>query len=95
MAFVLGIMALLFTGFIFLFDGCIALNVLLFFNLFSRAHLPKRVLCKMAFFLLGPLSTLWLVRLWIPIPFFLLAQIILAIIYTQQIFNTRGNFYEN
>lgn len=73
---------------LFAFDYCLALSVLFFFNIYKRALLPKRTLLKMAAFLLGPLSTLFLVRLWINIPLFMMAQLILCIIYTQQIFNT-------
>ena len=69
------------------FDFCIAACVGLFFNIITRKNLARRVIFCWAFFLLGPLSVLWYVRLWYPIPLFTLAQIILCIIYIQQIFN--------
>ena len=82
------ITALFMVALLFVFDYCLALSVLFFFNIYKRALLPKRTLLKMAVFLLGPLSALFLVRLWINIPLFMMAQLILCIIYTQQIFNT-------
>ncbi len=91
------ITSLFMVALLFAFDYCLALCVLLFFNIFKRAALPKRTLLKMAAFLLGPLSTLFLIRLWIYVPLFVTAQVILCIIYTQQIFNTlpEAPSYEN
>ena len=43
---------------------------------------------KWAVFLMGPLSALWLVHLFVGVPLFTLAVIIVCIIYMQQIFNT-------
>ena len=57
------------------------------FKIWTGCSVPNKVVFKWAFFLLGPLSVLWYVRLWIPIPLFVLASTILCIIYMQQIFN--------
>ena len=74
----------------------LALGVALFFNLWRRTRLPKAVLLKLAAFMLGPLTVLWLARLWINIPLFGLAQFILCVIYMQQIFNVyQGGPREN
>ena len=73
--------------FVFLFDFCIALSACLFFNLATRRFLPHQLLLHLAVFLQGPLAVLWYVRLWYPVPLFTLAQVILCIIYVQQIFN--------
>ena len=67
---------------------CLTLGVVLFFNLWKGRPLPRAVLVKLAVFLLGPLTTLFLIRLWVNIPLFALAQTVLCIIYAQQIFNT-------
>lgn len=82
------IMGILFIPFIFLFDFCIAASVGLFFNLLRARRVSRNRILTWAFFLLGPLSALWFVRLWVTIPLFTLAQIFLCIIYMQQIFNT-------
>ncbi len=81
------IMAFFIIPFIFLFDVCVALSVCLCFNLITRRFLPNRLLLRLAVFLQGPLAVLWYVRLWYNIPLFMLAQVILCIIYVQQIFN--------
>ena len=60
----------------------------LFFKLLSRRAVPNRIIFKWAFFMLGPLCALWYARLWVNIPLFSLAQVILCLIYMQQIFNT-------
>ncbi len=70
------------------FDYCMALGVLFFFSALKRVLLPKTVLLKWAAFLLGPLSVLFFVHLWITVPLFTFAQLIVCIIYAQQIFNT-------
>lgn len=57
------------------------------FKIWNGSPIPKKVIYKWAFFLLGPISVLWYVRLWTPIPLFALAIMILCIIYMQQIFN--------
>ena len=80
--------SLVMSVFLLLFDFCLALGILLFFNIWRGRPLSKGTLIKLAVFLLGPLSTLFLLRLWIYIPLFALAQGILCVIYTQQIFNT-------
>jgi len=80
--------SLLLVPFIMLFDFCVAAAVGLFFKLITRSAVPRGVVFKWAVFMLGPLAALWYVRLWINIPLFTLAQIILCIIYMQQIFNT-------
>ncbi len=71
-----------------LFGFCIAGATGLFFKLFYRSHLPRSIILKWAFFMLGPLCALWYIRLWVTIPLFTFAQVILCIIYIQQIFNT-------
>lgn len=82
------ITALILVPMIMLFDFCIAACAGMFFKLITRAAVPNAVIFKWAVFLLGPLSALWYVRLWFYIPLFTLAQVILCIIYMQQIFNT-------
>lgn len=79
--------ALVIIPLVMLFDFCIALTVGLFFNLLTRRLLPRRTLVRLAIFLQGPLAVLWYVRLGYNIPLFTLAQVILCIIYMQQIFN--------
>ena len=71
-----------------LFDFAMAVGVVLFFNIWRNGPLPKTHIIKLAVFLLGPLTMLWLVRLWVNIPLFSMARLLLCIIYTQQIFNT-------
>ena len=79
-----------------LFNYCLTLGVMLFFNLAKGRVFPRAALAKMAAFLLSPLVTLFLLRLWINIPLFALAQTILCIIYVQQIFNALPeNHHEN
>ncbi len=90
------ILSLFFIALTLLMDFILALGVALFFNLWRQAHLPRITLVKLAAFLLGPLTVLWLVRLWINIPLFGLAQFILCVIYLQQIFNVyQGEPHEN
>ena len=79
--------SLLVIPFIFLFDFCIAASVGFFFNLLSSHPLTPNSIWCWAFFLQGPLAVLWYIHLWHPIPLFTLAQLILCIIYMQQIFN--------
>lgn len=71
-----------------LFGFCLAGAAGLFFKLIYRSPVPRRAVFKWAFFILGPLAALWYIRLWYPIPLFTFAQLILCIIYMQQIFNT-------
>ncbi|MBR4592077.1 MAG: hypothetical protein IKO35_02605 [Elusimicrobiaceae bacterium] len=78
---------LFFIPLVFLFDFCLAASAGLCFNILTRKQVPRSVIFCWAFFLLGPLSVLWYIRLWYPIPLFTLAQVILCIIYMQQIFN--------
>ena len=73
--------------FIFLFDFCVAATVGLFFNLLRVHRVPRAIVLRWAIFLQGPLAVLWYIRLWYNIPLFTLAQLILCIIYMQQIFN--------
>ena len=70
-----------------LFDGCLAAAVGFLFSFIRRQPIPRPMLLRWVIFLQGPLSLLWYIRLWYPIPLFTLAQIILCIIYMQQIFN--------
>lgn len=72
----------------FLFFFCAAMTAGLFFRLLSRQWVPLSLVAKWAVFLLGPLSALWLVHLFIGIPLFSLAVLFVSIIYMQQIFNT-------
>lgn len=81
------ILSLFFIALTLLMDFMLALGMALFFNIFRRTRLPKAVLVKLAAFVLGPLTTLWLIRLWVDIPLFGLAQFIVCVIYMQQIFN--------
>ncbi len=71
-----------------LFGFCLAGATGLFFKLLYRSDVPRAAVLKWAFFMLGPLSALWYVRMWVNIPLFTFAQVILCIIYMQQIFNT-------
>lgn len=80
--------ALMLVPFIMLFDFSIAACAGLFFKFITRAAVPNSAIFKWAAFLLGPLAALWYVRLWFYIPLFTLAQVILCVIYMQQIFNT-------
>lgn len=80
--------ALMLVPLIMLFDFCVAACAGLFFKFITRAAVPNTVIFKWAAFLLGPLAALWYVRLWFYIPLFTLAQVILCVIYMQQIFNT-------
>ena len=82
--------ALCLVPLIFLFDFCLAATVGFFFNLLARQAVSARTIWCWALFLQGPLSVLWYVHLWYPIPLFMWAQIILCIIYVQQIFNLIG-----
>ncbi len=70
-----------------LFDFFMAATVGFVFNLINRRRVPRVIVLRWALFLLGPLTLLWFVRLWYTIALFTLAQIILCIIYMQQIFN--------
>lgn len=80
--------AVILVPLIMLFDFCLAACAGMFFKLLTRTAVPNRIILKWAAFLLGPLAALWYVRLWFYIPLFTLAQVILCIIYMQQIFNT-------
>jgi len=73
--------------FIAFFSFCLAFATGLTFKIVRQIPLPYPVLARWAFFLLGPLSLLWYIRLWVNIPLFSFAQLILCIIYMQQIFN--------
>ena len=80
--------SLMLLPFVMLFGFCMASAVGLIFKLINGFFIPRAAIFKWAFFMLGPLSALWFVRLWFYIPLFTLAQVILCIIYMQQIFNT-------
>ena len=82
------IISIFFVGVLLVYSYILALAVCLFFNFLRGWPLSRRTLIKLSAFLLGPLTTLFLIRLWVPIPLFSLAQVVLCIIYTQQIFNT-------
>lgn len=79
--------ALFLVPLVLLFDFCLAATVGLAFNLLNGRRVPRAVILRWSLFLLGPLTVLWYIRLWHPIPLFTFAQIILCIIYMQQIFN--------
>ena len=80
--------SLMLVPFMMLFGVCMASAVGLFFKLLKGFFIPRAAIFKWSFFILGPLSILWFVRLWFYIPLFTFAQLILCIIYMQQIFNT-------
>jgi len=86
--FALFFVSLLLLALFLLFDYCLALGVLFFFNVWRGFPLSQSALLKLAVFLLGPLTVLFFVHLWITVPLFAMAQLILSIIYVQQIFNT-------
>ena len=81
------LLALLIIPLIFLFDFCMAAAVGFFFNVISPRPVSSQAVWIWAVFLQGPLSVLWYIHLWYTIPLFTLAQLILCIIYVQQIFN--------
>ena len=84
---VLFFFALFAIPFVAFFNFCLAAAVGMMFKVLRRTPVPNKVVFKWAFFLLAPLSALWYVHLWAPIPLFGFAQLILCIIYMQQIFN--------
>lgn len=84
------ITSLFFLALLLVYEFGLALCTLLIFNLFHGAFYPKTALLKLAAFVLGPLTTLFWLRLWIHIPLFTLAQTVLCIIYVQQIFNAQS-----
>ncbi len=83
------ITSLLFLALLLVYEFGLALCTLLIFNLIHGAFFPKKMMLKLAAFLLGPLTALFWVRLWVHIPLFTLAQAVLCIIYVQQIFNAK------
>ena len=80
--------SLLLIPLILAFDFCLAGAVGFFFNMLRLKRVRSARVLTWALFLLGPLTALWWVKLWVNIPLFLFAQLILCIIYMQQIFNT-------
>lgn len=72
---------------IFACNMCLAAGVGFLFRALTFKFVPGGVIWRWALFLQGPLAVLWYVRLWYDIPLFMLAQLILCIIYIQQIFN--------
>lgn len=81
--------SLLFLALLLMYEFGLALCTLLIFNLMHGAFFTKTIMLKLAAFLLGPLTTLFWVRLWVNIPLFTLAQTIVCVIYVQQIFNAK------
>lgn len=81
------IVSLLLVPFVLFLSFCLAFSVGLSFKLFRLSAVPLSVVARWAFFMLGPLTVLWYIRLWVRVPLFSLAQVILCIIYMQQIFN--------
>ena len=80
--------SLLLIPLILAFDFCLATLVGCFFNSLRARRVSYTRVMTWALFLLGPLAVLWWVKLWVHIPLFMFAQVILCIIYMQQIFNT-------
>lgn len=78
-------------GAVLLFGFCLAGSVGFFLRAIFRRPVPTGELLRWAAFLQGPVLTLWLLNLFIPVPMFTLAVIILCIIYMQQILNTWPN----
>ena len=81
------IVSLFFIALIMFFSFCLAFATGLVLKIIKNIPISYSLLAKWSFFLLGPLSVLWYLRLWVAIPLFSLAQLILCIIYMQQIFN--------
>lgn len=81
------VFSVFFILFVMFFSFCLAFATGLMFRILRQAPVPYSVLARWAFFLLGPLSVLWYIWLWVRIPLFSLAQLILCVIYVQQIFN--------
>ena len=73
--------------FIFLFDFCLAACVGFAFNVITGKQVSPRDIFCWALFLQGPLAVLWYVHLYCHVPLFAFTQLILCIIYMQQIFN--------
>lgn len=76
-----------FILFMLFFSFCLAFAAGLAFRLIRQISVPYPILARWAFFLLGPLSILWYIELWVKIPLFSFAQLIVCVIYMQQIFN--------
>lgn len=81
------LMAVLCVPFLLFLSFCLAFSVGITFKLIRLSSVPLPILARWSFFMLGPLSVLWYIRLWFFVPLFSLAQLILCIIYMQQIFN--------
>lgn len=71
-----------------LFAFCLAGSVGLFWRAVLRKNVPVKTVLKWAVFMWGPVSALWMINLFVPIPLFSLAVFIVCIIYMQQILNT-------
>lgn len=81
------IAALVLIPFIMILSFVLAFATGFMFKLIRLNAVPPTLLARWSLFLLGPLSVLWYIHLWVSIPLFSLAQLILCIIYMQQIFN--------
>ena len=80
-------LSIFFILFILLLSFGLAFATGLMFKILRQTPVPYSILARWAFFLLGPLSVLWYIWLWVKIPLFSFAQLIVCIIYMQQIFN--------
>lgn len=72
----------------FFFFFCAAMTAGLFFRMVRREEVPLGAIARWAIYLMGPLSVLWFINLFIGVPLFTLAVLVVCIIYMQQIFNT-------
>lgn len=84
------ILSLFFVALLLIYEFGLALCMVLIFNILHGAFFTKPMMVRLALFLLGPLTTLFWLRLWLNIPLFALAQTVLCIIYVQQIFRCIG-----
>lgn len=75
-----------------LLDVTLAFCVLFTFRNLTRKFVHFKTILYWSIFLLGPLTILWYINLFFPVPLFVFAKLILCIIYAQQIFNLQeGN----
>ncbi len=66
------------------------------FGYWRKVRIPRVAIFRWALLMLGPTLTLFYIHLWVHIPLYSLAQVILCIIYMQQIYNSLERFpYED
>ena len=66
------------------------------FGYWRKVRIPRIAIFRWALLMLGPTLTLFYIHLWVHIPLYSLAQVILCIIYMQQIYNSLERFpYED